>query len=1239
MMQKYLGHIFEVGFNIGILAYIKQHKIKHNFAELYQQDLEHLDLEKMLNQLIQTPDFDESIISRKKNVEKWLMYFLHKGFLSGLNFWGEYVKSLGGKPSQLTILYYQCSFVGENSLKTHPKSEIQSAKDVLSQLLPADKIDDSLLRDYRKEGEFLNADTLMLLQYGKNLRIFCVDLSAFTPRVDDDLADIETMRKLLIKDISYLRAKSVFANLRIDTSTFGVNLSAELKDYLTAFKYNDKEDFKLIQAGSYTDSFYGFLLAQGIINHDDDVLFNVVGYTDRALNTLCLRKENLDLLKTCAEIYKFKEQTSPDINQARSRVLNTIKENAKYSFPKGNDFITSIFEIKPDTENSPIIYTEKIDDFANSIGTISDELATKLDLTPGLELRKSHGELIRKYLNSDQTYLFLTGNPGIGKTTAIASFLKEHGIEDGFLLFYASPRKQVNLDILEKFKDPNTGLLCDDRVFCLYTNANIINTNNGNYTVKYLTNTKEEDFCEKTVHFWAEDRENREITRQEYRQTKVERKNDYTIKPTKTKTKGVLQTISQAIYALINTQSSNHIVATVCLQSLKKNEKEKEKDTLEHFGKIFNDAWNDKDGKLIPAKMRQISQRIKHLFIMIDEITGDEGGAEFLQGITKIVNQYELPTYFNTKVIVADASIVDQEAILQHLNDASPEPDKIYFKKLTTPVEALQVDHFEFKKQKAVAINANSYPARSLDMTYKVFVQTVKLQENNPLGEKNDLVKLVQKEIIKDIRDRLSLPGVEQIIVYIQDKRRLAELIETIKAERAFKPNEDYLEINANVSDEEKDNIHKYKNKAKVIFMTASGSRGLSFPKTKHILVDIPKFQLEKNLMEVIQVIYRGRGEDERGKTFDNEDKELVFYLSDQVKYLEAKVESTPPFSSPREERNEMSLQESKLSLLNILLILKTSIMTRIMGYGYLGSDKFLIIPLGGKSVSAAGDTFTNQISHLLKELDSEYRRKKYNTVLRDVYNSLHNLFNRGEFILRPPEHQSQNLLPYLKLQQNFSKNFAEVCRNNLDKLLDYGNIEAGIIWGNLLVVPLGDQTLEEKYKQGLVDQINKYVNDELLDKMREIARNKKLYPENLRAAIKGGGIQLVKLLKKVDQDQSFEQESKRFDRYYVIPLFAFINNEELSHYWEGEPSEPDTAKFRDLLSTYARSIFPVSSVLPIGDRYQLFPFIILRSYSLEEMRQKMFTDNYLLTSKELNVLHLILSKSSHNASEDSGNY
>ncbi|MBF2018426.1 MAG: hypothetical protein IGS23_25165 [Rivularia sp. T60_A2020_040] len=80
---------------------------------------------------------------------------------------------------------------------------------------------------------------------------------------------------------------------------------------------------------------------------------------------------------------------------------------------------------------------------------------------------------------------------------------------------------------------------------------------------------------------------------------------------------------------------------------------------------------------------------------------------------------------------------------------------------------------------------------------------------------------------------------------------------------------EDYIEIHANISELEKEQINQCKNDVKIVFMTASGSRGLSFPKAKHILVEIPGFQIEKNLMEIIQVIYRGRGNDK----IDHQDK------------------------------------------------------------------------------------------------------------------------------------------------------------------------------------------------------------------------------------------------------------------------------------------------------------------------------------------------------------------------------
>ncbi|CCQ51412.1 Helicase-like protein [Crocosphaera watsonii WH 8502] len=81
--------------------------------------------------------------------------------------------------------------------------------------------------------------------------------------------------------------------------------------------------------------------------------------------------------------------------------------------------------------------------------------------------------------------------------------------------------------------------------------------------------------------------------------------------------------------------------------------------------------------------------------------------------------------------------------------------------------------------------------------------------------------------------------------------------------------------------------------------MTSSASRGLSFPNVKHILVEIPRFEVERNLMEVIQVIYRGRGNDE----IDKQDKQLIFYLSEQAIYDKEKDE----------EKRKLAIQESIL--------------------------------------------------------------------------------------------------------------------------------------------------------------------------------------------------------------------------------------------------------------------------------------------------------------------------------------
>ncbi len=1196
-----LGRLFEVGFNIGILAYIQHYKIKHNFGNLYIEELQQLKLPKMLKQIV------NQVIStvERDMADKWGTFFIQKGFLSGLNFFGEYIQSVGwSEPHQLKnveILYFQCRFSGDNSIGTYEdKNTRQWFREVLRQLdIKAPEIEEYIKRyvyaevDLGKKGEFVNADTLMLLRYRQQMRILCVDLSVFSINSDTDVKNIdyvEIIRSLLKKDISYLRSKSVFSELRIDTESLGLEFSEDLQSYFTAFKYRDKETTKLIQAGGYAYSFYEFLQETGIINEKTSVVLNAVGYSDRGLSAMSITPENINILKTCYQIYKH-DSSPKQIDDARKQVLNRIKRSAYHSFDDGKYFIDKLLAI-PANQTTIVTHQEQITGFCNSVDQVPEELMHQLGLTGTMHLRQAHAKLIHKALESEAIYLFLTGNPGIGKTTAIVNFLKSH-VDEGFLFFYVSPRKQVNLDIIEKFKADNSEELCDSRIFAINTHSNLITDNSGQYTVQYLWNQRRGTFTKRSVNFVDGSATHGK------RLDRLQRKTEDVIQDGGHKTRGVLNSICEAISTLVDFDISNNIVATVSIQSLKETQTE---NTLKHFEKVFRTAYNQRVGAVIPSKMQDISKKIKHLFIMIDEITGDDGGVAFLNGIHQIVSKYELANSehgFNTKVIVADASIVDRNIIKQHLDENSPEPDKIYFRKTAENCQPLSQASFEFKNLPAMVINSNSYPAKSLSITYKILLDSYKFSETTR-KENRKITKILQAQIFQDLETLLNRGDVDQVIVYIQNKQRLTELIESIRKYRLdnFEPFQDYLEIHANISEVEKQQINQCKNDVKIVFMTASGSRGLSFPKAKHILVEIPGFQIEKNLMEVIQVIYRGRGNDK----IDSQDKELFFYLAE---------------SSVYSEDDQQSLQESILSLLNILLILKAAIMTRIVGYGKIGRDKFIIIPIGGKSVFAAGESFSGQMANLISQLKKEHNINQKDILLEKVYTSLEYLLGQAEFVVRETTQSN-----YLTLQKSFNTQFSQC--DHLGELLKFGNIEHGYLCGSLLVVPIANKTLEETYQIGLLD-IATHANQELWRNMQEISRSTS-YPENLRAAVKDA-IELVKKLRDIDKSQKLEQYSQHSDQYYALPLFAFISGDVMRDYFATQPEEPEDETFRKILANYIRLLYPVGNILPISDKYREFPFVVFRSYSLKEMRKKYFTNKYLLTSNELNVLNLILSK------------
>ncbi len=1233
-----VGRLFELGFNTGFLTAIQQRKaIESHFGDLYLKDLSRLRFPALMTRMYDRT----SIVSTwdKETLERWSLFFLQKGFLAGLNFFEEYLQSFDHIKPILPreIVYLQCNFYGANSLDTYQKNEQTAVQELMAQFHAQGhpvQLTEQEMQEYSSKGNFLRADTLMLLRYGKQWRILCVDLSVFSLHsLQDasDLASIEKIRSILATELRYVRSKSAFTNLSIDTDTKTASeeiLAGQLKHYFTAFKRQDKESVKLIQAASYAYSFYGFLKKQGILTEDDKVSFNVVGYTDRNINAMSVKKEHIELLATCADIYKSRhaDQTIVD---ARSYVLETIQKAAAKSFGNGKEFVSNLVHLLDNGDGLHWLeHEETLDGFVNTRSPLAPEQLSPPVLErlerrdyQGKHILDVHGALIRKELASRTPYLFLTGSPGIGKTTAIVNFLKARAMQgEGFLFLYVSPRKQVNLDIINKFKQEQFGLHCEN-LFAMTANSVIIRNNSAKPTVHYYSKKRQDTFWEHGVKFIFD--ESDEAKKQRKSQRRLEEIQEGLLIDRGERISGVLSSLCNALYAALDKPLSNAIVATVAIQSLKRTGDGS--NTLRHLERIFEGAYSKETG-VIPDQMRKISSNIKHFFVMIDEVTGDESGAEFLDGIHNFLHRYELinsPYGINTKVIVADASIVDPQVIQQHLSDTAYEPDKIYFRRVSPQqgFSPLSILPFTFKKQDpAVVINANAYPARKLHVTYKIGVDAFQFSDDRFVELSKQLDNSVQQHIIQDILKVLDQKDAPQLLVYIQDKQRLALLIQAIWKLRngAFQPGKDYLEIHANISEADKKEIEEFQETARVVFMTASASRGLSFKRAKHILVDIPHFEIEQNLMEILQVIYRGRGGD-----FDQDDKTLTFYLSDRVIYSD---------STDR----ELSVRESMLHLLNVLLILKTSIMTRIEGSGRIGlNQRFMMIPIGGKSVFAAGDTFTSRISKLIKELRSLSHRFYDDKRLEYVYTCLTRILGDADIRLisaKPTKHDDDNLVrrSYLRLIPTFSDAFVDAAQKGFDQLLLQPPMERGYVSGGLLIVPIINKSMQEKYWMKIEEVFGRKDKDrDLLASMHGLSYDPR-YHESMQIAMKDA-IALIQLLKEMAEGKipHYEQESNHKDQHYALPSMTFLANGVMKAYFksEREREEDSGMPFHALLISYIRALCPADSILPIGSSYEEFPFIVFRSLNLGEARRKMFTDKYLFMSHEFNILNMLLSR------------
>ncbi len=1329
------GLVFELGVNVGILAGIRhlvsKKKIVSKVHALYDDELKKMKLSRVVSRLrdkaIQNGVTDPTLLKKTATFIEYLVFLgVHKGF----NFIVEYcqgmpaaikvfrseplsiqsfdtslnsqstgeLSGLSQKADEPTLLYYQCDLQQLFYADSYVRYESLIPK--LDKMFK--RLDSNIKPDYQRfqhRGQFLNADIIMLFQLFDRYRVVVIDVGLFS--VADisfvpDLHDVQTVKQRLMSTYHYMRQKTVFEHLNIDSDKAGIQYSPELADYFEAFSRNDKDTEKMIQAGGYAHSFVQCLNALLPARFNDENLeVNAIGLTDRAYNaTFIADKADMPILQLFQKLYQDSKAQNKGMPYSDRRALSVqsvfkrIYSNFKQTFRRARTFNgeANIFRDEHEAESlaafveqlqtlpisdngvNQVAYTETLKDFHSTADDVPTALLAEVgllnqtDAVPlkdnlcQISFRNAHAMLTTKAMYNNDLLLFLTGHPGIGKTTAIVEYILNADIlSEGVLFFYFSPRTQVNYDIIEKLSDINNDgkrVVKSDSVVCIYSNSALISNFEGQPVIKYASNVSLPPKLkmpsaiggrQSVLKLVADDEEIQfHKSRFSHSQSSSDNKMEYSHYVAQ----GVLNTVCSAICTLrqahrFNNGIPKNIVATATVQSLKKTQMG---NTAQHLKRIFAEAANDKQLKYFDeAKLAQIAKTTRHMIFMVDEVIGDSGGAELLHELVKISKRLKLDKHFKLKIIASDASIAGKDVIKQHLSKQEPSPAKILYRQVvdkTIEAKPLSIQQAQvkmgFSKLDATLINANTFPASELVLSYKVGVEMVAIDDKGDTITSSETIIQSQAWILRDIFKLLgdkSRKG--QIIVYIQNIKRLNQLINALKEQippspfskggnelSSFEEFKDYLQIHSSISDEARKKIHQHKNAVKVIFMTSSASRGITFARVRHILIEVPKFQIENNLMEIVQTVYRGRGgETDEERALEKQTRWITFYLHDSIRYAD---------SAQQAERYQRGI----CGLMNMILLVRAALKTRIAGYGDIGAKRDLrIIPVGGKHIESVGASLLTSTAQLLTEMGREISRNyddakagqaDYDNPLAKLRQDVRTIFVRT---------QTRVANETLKKINTYYESFAQRAQQSLYDVLTHDFEPEFYVDGDIFTVPIA--TSEERVDISR-DMLMAAKAERLVERMQGHAKNSN-YTNNLRTA-------LTKMAKEIEKMQQASEDTSRSQdiysqntsggQYLSIPLPVFFKPEIFRQYFRHDSEtliyETETVagdSFRDALGNYLYLLYQLVGKLPLDGGYESFPFLLFRCENLTVIRQQRFDRRYLFSSTAFNLINLVLSQ------------
>jgi hypothetical protein len=873
-----------------------------------------------------------------------------------------------------------------------------------------------------QRGMPAHADFLLWLSGSHNEDFLLVqEYSYDMPGQPGDFREEEAHLEELVRHGSLADSRGVFARVTSEVDEEQFELSHDIRTYLAALTAEDKPFYKLCQASAYAESTVKLLARSGLMTKP--CLTRALAITPNGLESVAARFDprgstdpRFTLMEQLGMAYR-KVQKIDDGDEAGLRtmveqVFNGIYRRLPAALMRGaaglraapepgQDYLLEFEEnvaafanpmqgfsraaILGMVDESPALQSFFGQPARNAIGMALDQFA------PGeaeVSLRDAHAAAVVAGLNAARAgkihVLGLEGNPGIGKTTAVTRYLA--GQATGYLFLYVSPRVVINRDVSEKLARRDgepSGILT------VTTNAQLIasagrwhasEVEQGRDTPRHIEGAVVADGVPGLV---KPQRSVLVIDPVQEQEIEAAHAGSRLSKTTLSEHEdvvqerslpGVLGCMADTTRELLKLNPAvNRAALTAALQGFR--DKGGGKSTIQALSRLFR---NQADRQAGVEERRAFARRMPVILVMIDELAGDGAGAPFVHAVAQWLESEFIEPFgdagspFTVVLVVSDASLGNEVVLDRYLNAGARTPDKVLVARsegerpFRLAATRLRINGV---RRDTLHVMTNSYPASELGIRYRVNLSAIRLEEVQPglmESPRRAIRRVAAERLLANAADEVLkaiAAGAAQVVYFAQDKQFLRAL-------------RDYLYLNGEPALAEgsveilDSSVPGWKRKAlleerrrdsvKVFLMTSSGARGVSFPRTDWIIASVPRFSIEAALMEIAQLIYRGRGmyrgDDDKMVSGDHVPRKLVMLIDDFLVHEEA-----------------MDMRQwlrQSIDLLTLLVMLRSTIYTRITGDSGL-KQKLALVPVGAVGLEELKGLMSSHVMDFIREAET----------------------------------------------------------------------------------------------------------------------------------------------------------------------------------------------------------------------------------------------------------------------------